>query len=340
MTVAPDPSAPLPAAPAPPQGRRYSAFAAIFLAPLFSQDLARDVARNWRGIGVRLLLLILAITWLIVLTKGQMALNRGVRDELPKFADKIPPVTIDNGVVSSPVEQPYEIRDDNGKLIAIIDTTGQITSMPEENRPFLLLTRDKLFTYNESNRETRELPLKEVKHFYIDKNVVLHWADRGKNWFIPASFIFLMIWSLLWRLFMTVIYALIGLAFNQTFNARLKFDGLMRLAVLASVPMLILDTIFWLTPVNTACWWTMLGFGLVVIYLAVFIKANGQAALPPAPQYGYAPFPPGAGQPPPYQHPPGAAAPQAPYPPPQQYPPPQYPPPQYPPPQPPPPPPT
>jgi hypothetical protein len=328
----------------PANPRRYSVWSALFLAPLFSGELARDVARNWRGIGLRLLLLVLAITWLVVLIKGQIALNRGVRDELPKFADKIPPVTIDNGVVSSPVEQPYELTDEEtGKRMFILDTTGEITSMPDENRPMILLTHDKLFTWDERQHKLQEFSLKEVKHFYIDKNVVLHWANTGKNWFLPVGFIVLMICSLIWRLFMTLIYALIGMGMSSMFNARLSFDALMRLAALASVPMLLLDTVFWLLPVNTSCWWSLLGFALVVIYLGVFIKANEQPAMLP-PQYGggyapFPPFPPGVAPQPGYPYPAGAPAPQAPYPPPPappaQYPPPQYPPPQYPPPAPP-----
>src|SRR5437762_1391096 len=113
-----------------PEPRRYSAFSALFLAPLFSGELSRDIARRWRGIGFWFVVLQLLITWLVVLIVWQRGFNRFVQNDMPKISDQIPPVTIKDGVASSPVTQPYEIKDpESGKPFVVIDTTGQINSL-------------------------------------------------------------------------------------------------------------------------------------------------------------------------------------------------------------------
>src|SRR6059036_1388550 len=110
----------------PRQPRRCSAFAALFMAPFFSGSLSRDVGRNWRGIGLRFLVFILLITWAATLAPMWPRINRVIHDADTEFAQQVPPITIQDGVVSSPVEQPYEIRAPRtGKLIFVLDTTGQ-----------------------------------------------------------------------------------------------------------------------------------------------------------------------------------------------------------------------
>jgi hypothetical protein len=296
--------------------RRYSVLTALFLAPTFRGELSRDVARNWRGIGVRLLLLVIAITWFATLVKAQVSFGRFVRDELPQAVADVPPVTITDGVVSSPVKQPYEMRDQkSGKLWGVIDTTGEITSM-DQTAAYLLVTRDKLHYRNPDRGEVRVQDLSKVKSFYVDKNRITGWAETTRKLMLPLLFPLMLVLALIWRLIMGVVYALIGMIFNSAFNARLSFDALMRLAAVAVVTPLLIDTILSLTRVSGGCAWTLISFALVIVYLAVAIRANRQPPTPGQPgygSYGYGQFPPPAApfppQPAPYPPAPGFPAP-------------------------------
>ena len=54
----------------------FSVWSAIVRAPLFSGELYRDVARNWRGIGLKLLIAVQFITWLALGIKLHISINR------------------------------------------------------------------------------------------------------------------------------------------------------------------------------------------------------------------------------------------------------------------------
>ena len=99
--------------------RQFSVFSAMATAPFFSGALNRDVARNWRGIGLRLLLLVLVITWIAMGIKMDRAVKHFANDEFPGVVQDFPPITIKDGVVSSPVDQPYYMKDkETGKTFA------------------------------------------------------------------------------------------------------------------------------------------------------------------------------------------------------------------------------
>src|SRR5947207_12164589 len=161
-----------------PEPRRYSAFTALFLAPFFSGELSRDVARRWRGIGFWFLVLQLLITWLVVLIWAQLGFNKFVQNDMPKITDQIPPVTIKDGVASSPVSQPYTIKDPKtGKPIVVIDTTGQINSL-DETEAIILLNADKINFRDQGRGQVRTQSLAEVKSFYLDKQVAANAAEK------------------------------------------------------------------------------------------------------------------------------------------------------------------
>src|SRR4051812_28276463 len=124
--------------------RQFSVWSALVLAPFFVANLYRDVARNWRGIGLRLLVLVLVISWTVTGVQLHRSFNHFAKDEFPTFVQDVPPITIKDGVVSSPVEQPYYITDkQSGKPFVVIDTTGEITSLDQTGGAIVLLTDTK-----------------------------------------------------------------------------------------------------------------------------------------------------------------------------------------------------
>jgi len=288
--------------------KRYSRIRALVLSP-FSPDLYRDVAANWRGIGFLYLLLILALTWIPVIYHAQVNFREFAMTDFPGMIQDFPPITITKGVVTSPAAQPYYMRDrESGKTILILDTTGQVTELPPGKEPMILLTKTELIY--RSQTETRINELSKELDFYIDRQKLQGWMDWWAGKFALLAFPLVMIGSIIFRLFTTLIYAVVGLIFNVVFQKNLTFGALMRLAAVSTSAVIYIDTALLLTGKHIPHWgW--LGFALTCVYVSMAVRwaeARPMSASPYPPMqyqqggYGAPPaYAPGPGQ---YQQPP------------------------------------
>lgn len=313
-----------------PQGapRRHSRFAALLLS-FFSADLYRDVARSWRGIGLLYLLLLCFITWVPGLIRAHVALRAAANDPATAATlNQLPSVTVTNGVVSIKEPEPYVMRDPKtAKVLLYVDTSNRFQG-PDAAQAEVLLGRSTMQVRQRG--QTKIYDLSTLKYVYVDKTVARHWLDSFAKWFAFAALPFAMFGSLVWGLIRLVLYALIGLAFNSMFNARLDYAALMRLSAVAMTPGLVMDTVLGLLRVPVPCCGSMLVAGAITVgYLAFAVRANGQPVAPPGygPTYAFpmappgTPFPPAPAPSPGYPQPP-TVPPPATYPSPTAYPPP------------------
>jgi hypothetical protein len=285
------PPGPYPPRPTPPQPRakpRYSRFAALVLS-LFSPSLYRDVARNWRGIGVLYLLLLMALTWLPPIIRGHITLRNFVRDEAPAVIDQLPTLTIRDGVASIEEPEPYVVRDpETGRAMIYVDTTGEFSQEKDAREATFLLSRSKLEVRQPNKTEVHDLS--KIEYLYIDKHVARRWLGSGATVFGPLAYVGALLWSLVWGMIRLLIYALIGLIFVSAFNARLDFAALMRLAAVAMTPGMLLDTLSWTFNFGwmPCCGWSMLIGMITLIYLGFAVKVNADVVPPGAypPPYG------------------------------------------------------
>ena len=288
--------------------REFSVWGAMFTAPFFSGNLFRDVA-NWRSIGLRLILLVLLITWILEGISWHRGFNAFARNEFPKVIEDFPQITIKDGVVSSPVDQPYYMRDkQTQKTFMILDTTGTITSLDDDPDAVILVTENKLH-YRDHNQpgQVKIQDLSTIKNFYVDRPILTNWMNMGAKWamwvIVPVFFVF----SFLFRLVQGLIYGAIGLIWNSAFNAQLPYAALVRLAFVAVTPVLLLDTVLSLAKINLP-FSPLIGIAIAMVYLAMAVKANQKE--PASPMYGgygvppYAPPQQPMQYPYPYQQPP------------------------------------
>src|ERR1051325_1823245 len=70
--------------------KKYGILGAIVRAPFFSGDLYRDVGRNWNGIGLLMILLVLIVCWTLAGIKAHHGLGKFARDEFPKVVEDFP----------------------------------------------------------------------------------------------------------------------------------------------------------------------------------------------------------------------------------------------------------
>ena len=267
----------------PPKGQReYSIFGAMVRAPFFNNNVYRDVARNWKGIGFWYLFLLLLITWSIWLVKVHLGFAAFVRNDFPKLVQDVPPVTITNGHVTSPVEQPYFVKDSrNGKTMAVIDTTGTIKSMDDTDANLLVTDHT---VWMRSNRGTQirqyDLTKYNIKYFYIDKTKIIGWADNLTRWLAFGLLPIVFIGELILRLLQALGYASINMAFSAAFGSNLSFAAAMRLAIISVTPIILLDTIILLSHLSVPFGW-LIGFLISLLYMGVAVRANANPAPPP-----------------------------------------------------------
>lgn len=255
--------------------RRYGRIQGLVLA-LGSAPFYRDVARNWRGVGFLYVLLLLTLTWIPVLIYWQVSFTHGVRTEMPKVLDKLPPITIKDGKASSPVAQPYTVTNtDTGEPFFILDTTGEVKSL-EGSQAHMLLTETTFHI-----RDERKTQIHDLGHFpdmTLTKEQMQGWLETLATWLGVGLFPFVMIGSLVRALVLMLVAAMAGLILDAAFfGGRLGFAALLRLAAVGMSLSIYLDTGLMLAGVQVPFW-----FGIAILLTVGYVAFGAHAAAPVA----------------------------------------------------------
>ena len=246
--------------------RRYSIFHVPVLS-FFSKKLYIDVARNWKGINFSYLLLLLAICWIPTMIQMHVGLADFVNNEAPALVNQVPEITITDGRVSIEETQPYYIKDpDSDEPLAIIDTTGQVESL-EDSDAVCLLTKTKIM-WKKNEFETQTVDLSKVKHFILNSERITGWLHIGRKFLVVVIYPFALLGSYAYRIVQALIYAAIGLLFASLCKTALSYAALIRLAVVAVTPCIIVSTIRGLTDTSIPAFLYLVA-ALVYLFFAV-----------------------------------------------------------------------
>lgn len=227
--------------------KRYSIFHIPALA-FFSKDLYSNVALHWKGTCLGYLLLLLIICLIPPMVSFRAGLIYFAEIEAPKIISQVPTITFIDGTASTDAPQPYYINDpDSGNVLAIIDTIGQITSLEGTEAIALLRKNDVLFKkseiFKESKLEARTFDFAKITRFTLDQNVITNWLNIAKTFLVPIVFISALVVSYLFRIVQALIYAAVGTLFVSKCNAQIPYVSVLRLAVVAVTPCIIVKTI-------------------------------------------------------------------------------------------------
>jgi hypothetical protein len=188
---------------------------------------------------------------------------------------QIPAITITKGVASADVETPYFIKDPkSGKVLAIIDFTGQYTS-PESTSAVVLLTRHELIS-KQSGGETRAYSLSGVDSFHIDQARLRRWIQLFLTWFVVFIAPWLIAFTYVFRMIQALIYAAVGVAFANSFRVKLTYSALLRLTCVALTPVVFITTLAEFLPLHIGFprfWTWMFHVVIALFYLGFAVKA-------------------------------------------------------------------
>lgn len=269
--------------------KKYGYLSAIPLS-FFSADLYRDVARNWKANVLLYLLLLVAVCSMLASVRFAEIMVDTTKNTLrgesaTNFFSQIPYVTIKNGEIQTPEKRPYFIKDKEGRVIMIIDTTGKYNNVKEANVDYIITSHG--YLYRSKSNEQKELLLstnvnKEIKikqggEFEVD----------GKSYNIEKFlgshtiflFLFLLIslfsslFSFIYILIQAALYSILGELFLVFSKIPLTYGQVFRLAIFALTPGTVIWELFDFFKI-TFPYEGMLYFMLSMAYLIFGIRAN------------------------------------------------------------------
>ena len=251
--------------------RQFSVFTAPYYS-FFSRKLYSDVGRRWGAKTFAYLLLLLALSWIPFMLGVQSAWVLFLRDDAPALVQQIPPITIENGRVSVDTDQPHFMRTTGtDEVFAIIDTTGQITSLDDTSAK-LLLTGSQ-FIAEKSETEIRVYDLSGVQQFYLDGPRVEKWLRLFGTWGVILLYPVVVTGSYLYRIAQALFYSMFGLMIAKAEQCRLGYGGILRITIVAITPALVVKTLLGMVSLSFPFSWLVF-FLIAIGYLAFGLSSQ------------------------------------------------------------------
>ncbi len=267
----------------------------------YSRSLYRKVCSAWQGVGVKYLLVLLAIGLLPVAVKlhsniQEMLDIAGVsRDEsgnvilsdnLRNIAEQVPEMTYSNGQLVVHDEQPHIVTDpESNEDIVIIDTKN--TDFPPDNntaiafvaRNFLLLRQDESAVQRVELRRIAELfKIPDSTQININSDIAQDWMRQAVKYsgIMPVVFYILKIVEYFIDFgTRALLFGLVAIAFCHMLKMpELPFKQRFRLAAVAATPIIVLEMAALLTGTSIFAKRDIVYFLIHGVYVFIAIEAN------------------------------------------------------------------
>ncbi len=231
---------------------QYNIFQAIAMS-FYSGKLYRDVGQNWGGKVFGYLFILLSFTWIVPTIQAQASLNVIYAKLSDSFVAEIPVITITNGKISTPENKPYILKDTTepnkkDNIFAIIDTTGQYTSL-DNTSAFMLVTDSKVISkHNDHEIRTYDIPAnynavynpatinESIKHYISYAWIVIYFT--------------LLLVSYFYRIVQALLYSVIGKIFSSLSGYGVNFGTILNVTMVALTPPILLSTFCQLADFN------------------------------------------------------------------------------------------
>jgi hypothetical protein len=130
-----------------------------------------------------------------------------------------------------------------------------------------------------SKFESRAYDLSNVKTFVVDNERVTGWVHFMRKFLVVFIYPLLLLGSYLFRSVQALIYAAIGLLFALWCKVTLTYATLLRLAVVAMTPCLLVKAIFSIADIRLPCLASLIFLIITLAYLFFAINANSEIIL-------------------------------------------------------------
>jgi len=222
------------------QMKKYSFFDYLYLS-FYSRSFYQEIGKKRKGLCLGYLFFILCLFWIPEISRIHSEVSDFISAESFKYVKQVPVITISKGRATIKEPTPFYINDTaNDKPFAIIDTSGQITSL-DKTTAYLLLTNTKLIIKNYPFN-TRAFDLQGIENLTIDQKVLQQWIEDFNMLFPFILFPFVILFSFFFHIIQVLLAAGFGRLFANTIQVNIDFRSLVRLAVVSFTPAIMLQT--------------------------------------------------------------------------------------------------
>lgn len=252
--------------------KQYRFFEAFYMA-FYSKNLYRDVAKNWHGYTILYLLLMVTLSWLVFAHRYHLVTNVMLDNLTQKIMTQMPPtITIKNGMVETPAKKPYVVKDEKpNDAIIVIDTTETHKTLPEAKNATILITRDTVILRDTQEERIYTIPKSFNRTYDLVK--VNEFLKSMTPYLLIPFFIFLIIFSFVYRLLQAVIYAILGKLVAIFAGIKLSYGAIYQIMIVAFTPVITISAIIEFLYINVAHPY-VLYFVIAMFYMIFGIYAN------------------------------------------------------------------
>ena len=242
-----------------------------YLLAFFSSSFYSHVGRHWRGRAFAHLLLVLLLSTTVYVMHFNILMAAFIAEEAQALIAQVPEIRITAGKVHVDAEEPYTIRrPDSAEVVAVIDTTGEITSLAQTGAA-ILLTESRL-TARISPDDIRVLDLGTVESLEVNQAVLYQWLRDAQRWSPFILFPFVLGFLFLVRSVQALLYGGIGIMLASLLKDRLPFGAAVSIAIMAMTPVLMLDALLVWSDIELP-FWGLGGFLLAMGYLFFGVRS-------------------------------------------------------------------
>ncbi|KTD09216.1 hypothetical protein Lgra_2451 [Legionella gratiana] len=238
----------------------YRYWSALYMS-FYSRLLYVDVGKRWKGFGLLYLLFAIALFSIPLVIRMDLSLNDSFQKQIIEPLEELPIFYIQDGNVVFDKPMPYLVKDDQGHVVIIIDTTGKIndfskypslTILVNKNKISLRVPGTQLLNMTQSDI-SNDPPVvqefdKETNLVFDGKIVAKEQRITNLNYFAQVL-MYPIVVAILFSMFVTffLVAGFLGQLFSSIFfSFNIGFKQSCRLLVVAGTPMLLL-MIFMLT---------------------------------------------------------------------------------------------
>jgi len=255
--------------------RRFSNFQAL-LPSFYSRGLYADVANQWKGAGLLYQLILIVLATVAVAIRVQISMAHFATHEAPPVIAQVPTIHIVNGEVSVNRLTPVTIHDPGtGKDLAIIDTSGEVTSLAGTEAR-ILLTRTQLIVLRRPGF-TQNYDLRNIKNLTLDRPTMMQWLHVLATWCAIVCCPFILAGLYAGRMIILLICSTILFLVARSGRSALDFSASTRLASVALTPATLIEVLLDALGVKPGYWgflWLLLAAG----YLVFAYRSRGGSA--------------------------------------------------------------
>lgn len=234
----------------------FSYWRALY-ASFFSSALYVDVGKRWKRFAFGYLLLMIFVISLPLGIRVVFVMNDVLNEEIVSPIRNLPELYLQNGKVSLDKPMPYLIKNEQGAVKAIVDTTGKITGMTTQYPDLsILITRDRMLFRMPGdplafmlNTQDKSADMIGEYPFPADMNEIFDgkkWLSGGSVFWLKLSMMFLTYPSMVLGLFGVCAVLFLATAFMVQLLAymflrfRISYLQAYRLLIVSATPVLAL----------------------------------------------------------------------------------------------------